>query len=155
MEHFWDLLFQLMIHGTKTSHVAFYIFVHCMIFNRYCICRSSTEGKQTHQYYESNMFSHRLYYTPFSHEFCQTFCWLDLVIKGFGSQLQLWFHRSENGKQKQKLGQGGVSFQVYFVCVCVCVWDVWPELPDWVWGFGQGAADVLHHRTRHVCFPWE
>ena len=29
VEHFWDLLFQFMKHGTNTLHVAIYIFVQC------------------------------------------------------------------------------------------------------------------------------
>jgi hypothetical protein len=31
MQHFWDPLFQLMKHGTNTLHVAFYIFVQCIL----------------------------------------------------------------------------------------------------------------------------
>ena len=45
MEHFWDLLFQLMKHGTNTLHVAF-IFLFSILSSRSCIVTYSVETGQ-------------------------------------------------------------------------------------------------------------
>ena len=40
------------------------------------------------------------------------------------------------------------------MCVSVIIhWgDVWTVLPHWVWGFGRGRSDVLHHKIRQAQF---